>query len=78
MNDAHNIAAVPEQYLRPQQRCEDEQAMHLELGQLVTETSRPLPRAALSVRAAAGLWVLRIFAVVVSLMVIYAFVSQLR
>ena len=78
MNDANHVAAVPEQDRQPQQRCEDEQAMHLELGQLATEISRPVPRAVLSARAAAGLWVLRVFAVLVSLMVIYAFVGQLR
>jgi hypothetical protein len=55
-----------------------EQAVHLERGQLVTETSQPLPRAALTAPAAAGLWALRAFAVLVSLMVIYTFISQLR
>jgi hypothetical protein len=78
MNDAHHAAAVPEQDRLPQQRYEDEPVMHLELGQLVTETSRPVPRAALSARAAAGLWALRVFAVLVSLMVVYTFIGQLR
>ena len=50
----------------------------LERGQLVTETSRPVPRAALSARASAGLWALRAFTVLVSLMVIYTFTDQLR
>ena len=44
----------------------------------MTETSQPVPRAALSASAAAGLWALRAFAVLVSLMVIYTFISQLR
>jgi hypothetical protein len=78
MNDADYSPAVPEQDLQRQQRFEDEQVMHLERGQLVTETSRPVPRAALSARAAAGLWALRVFAVLVSLMVIYTFIDQLR
>lgn len=78
MNDADCSSAVPEPDLQPQQRFEDDQFMHLERGQLVTETSRPVPRAALSARAAAGLWVLRVFAVLVSLMVIYTFTDQLR
>ena len=52
--------------------------MHLERGQLVTETSRPVPRAALGARAVAALWALRVFVVLVSLMVIYTFVDQLR
>jgi hypothetical protein len=78
MNDAHHIAAVPEHDQQPQQRYGDEQPMSLELGQLVTEMSRPVPRAALSARAAAGLWALRVFAVLVSLMVVYAFIGQLR
>jgi hypothetical protein len=50
----------------------------LERGQLVTETSQPLPRAALSARAATGLWALRVFSVLVGLMVIYTFIDQLR
>jgi hypothetical protein len=78
MNDAHHVAAVPEQDLQPHQRYEDEQAIHLELGQLVTEISRPVPRAALSARVAAGLWALRVFGVLVSLMVVYTFIAQLR
>ena len=56
----------------------DEPAGHLQRGQFVAETSRPVPRAALSARAAAGLWALRIFGVIVSLMVIYTFIDQLR
>jgi hypothetical protein len=52
--------------------------MHLERGQLATETSRPVPRAALGACAVAGLWALRVFAVLVSLMVIYTFIDQLR
>ena len=76
MNDAHHGAGPPEQDLQP--RLGNEQAIHLERGQLVTETSRPVPRAALSARAAAGLWALRAFALLVSLMVIYTFIGQLR
>jgi len=78
MNDAHLSFAVPGQDLQRRQRFEDEQVTHLERGQLVTETSRPVPRAALSAHAAAGLWALRVFAVLVSLMVIYTFIGQLR
>jgi hypothetical protein len=78
MNDALQGSGVPQRDRQPPQRFEDEQVMHLERDQLVTETSRPLPRAALSARAAAGLWALRAFAVLVSLMVIYTFIDQLR
>jgi hypothetical protein len=42
----------------------------------VTETSLPVPRAAVSAFVASGLWALRAFAVLVSLMVIYTFISQ--
>ena len=56
----------------------DEPAGHLQRSQFVAETSQPVPRAALSARAAAGLWALRIFGVIVSLMVIYTFIDQLR
>ena len=78
MNDVHQGPGVLEHDRQPQQRFEDEQVMHIERGQLVTETSRPVPRAALSARAAAALWALRVFVVLVSLMVIYTFIDQLR
>ena len=57
---------------------EEELIMHLERDQFVAETSRPVPRAKLRRRSVAALWALRVFAVVVSLMVIYTFVSQLH
>jgi hypothetical protein len=49
----------------------------LERDQLVMDTSRPLGRMALSRRMIVGLWALRVFVTVVSLMIIYTFVSQL-
>jgi hypothetical protein len=58
-------------------RAEDELIMHLERDQLVAETSRPVPRAALGRRAVAALWALRAVVVVLGAMVIYAFVDQL-
>jgi hypothetical protein len=78
MNNAHHSSGTPEQDLRPQRRSGHEQVMHLDRGQLAAETSRPVPRAVLSAPAAAGLWALRVFAVLVSLMVVYTFISQLR
>jgi len=78
VNHVHHSPGGPEHDPQPQQRPEDEQVMHLEPGQLVTETSRPVPRAALGPGAAAALWALRVFAVLVSLMVIYTFVGQVR
>ena len=50
---------------------------YLEPAQLVSDTSRRLPRVTLGPRAGAGLWALRLFAIILSLMVIYTFVSQL-
>jgi hypothetical protein len=70
--------AIPERDLQAQERHEDELIMHLERDQFVAETSRPVPRAPLSARARAGLWALRVFVVIVSLMVIYTFFEQLR
>jgi hypothetical protein len=52
--------------------------MHLARGQLVAETSRAVPPAALSARTTGGLWALRVFVVLVSLMVIYTFIDQLH
>jgi hypothetical protein len=57
---------------------DDQMIMHLERDQIVAETSRPVPRAALSSRATASLWALRVFVVIVSLMVIYTFFEQLH
>jgi hypothetical protein len=50
---------------------------YLEADQLSAETSRPVPRAHLSRTVLAGLWALRVFAVIVGAMVIYVFVAQL-
>jgi len=78
MNDAHHSSSPQEQDLQPPESSKDKQVAHLERDQLVAETSRPVPRAALSARTAAGLWALRVFAVLVSLMVIYTFIAQLH
>ncbi len=63
---------------QPPERGEDEPVAHLQRGQFVAETSQPVPPAPLSARAAVGLWALRVFVVLVSLMVIYTFIHQLR
>ena len=78
MNDAREGTGAGEQDRQPSEPFPGKQVTHLEHGQLVAETSRPVPRAALSARAAAGLWALRVFVVLVSLMVIYTFIDQLR
>jgi hypothetical protein len=58
--------------------ADDEQlVMYLEPDQLVTDKSRPIPRAPLGKQANAALWALRVFVLIVSAMVIYTFVSQL-
>jgi hypothetical protein len=50
---------------------------HLELDQFVAQTSRPVTRAELGPRARAGLWALRVAAIVLGAMVVYTFVYQL-
>jgi hypothetical protein len=50
---------------------------YLEADQLAAETSRPVPRAVLSHKAIVALWALRVFVVVLSVLVVYVFVSQL-
>jgi hypothetical protein len=69
---------VAERHRQPRERFEEELIMYLERDQFVAETSRPVQRAPLSARATAGLWALRVFVVLVSLMVIYTFVDQLH
>ena len=63
---------------QPDEPYEDETIMHLERDQFVAETSQPVARAPLSPRSTAALWALRLFAVVVSLMVVYTFIQQLH
>jgi hypothetical protein len=72
------VALEEERDPRRRGRPEDELIMHLERDQLVAETSRPLERAALGVRGTAAVWALRVFAVIVSAMVIYTFIDQLH
>ena len=77
MNYACRSPRIPRQCpLR--ERLEAGPVTLLDPGQLVAQTSRPVPRAALSASAAAGLWALRIFVIIVSLMVVYTFVHQLH
>ena len=69
---------IRESDLQRQERAEDELIMHLERDQFVVETSRPVPAAELDRHAIFGLWALRVFVVLVSAMVIYTFVANLR
>jgi hypothetical protein len=78
IDDAPESSGIDERNLQSQERYEDELIAHLERDQFVAETSRPVPRAPLSARASTGLWALRVFVVLVSLMVIYTFVEQLH
>jgi len=55
----------------------DEFVAFLEPDQLVAHTSRRVPPARLRRRTRTALWALRIFVVLVSLMVIYTFITQL-
>jgi hypothetical protein len=63
--------------LAPEYQRDEVLPNYLEADQLAAQTSRPVPRAVLSSKAIVGLWALRVFVVVLSLMVIYVFVSQL-
>ena len=76
--DADRLHRVTEPHRPRAEPPEDELIMHLERDQFVAETSRPVPSAPLSARANAGLWMLRVFVVLVSLMVVYTFIDQLR
>jgi hypothetical protein len=78
MNDTPESSAIREQDLQARERFEDELILHLERDQFVAETSRPVPQAVLGARTTAALWALRVFVVLVSLMVIYTFIDQLR
>jgi hypothetical protein len=60
------------------QRHDEELITFLEHEQLVSDRSMAVPPAPLSGRAKAALWILRVFALIVSFMVIYTFVIQLH
>jgi len=78
---APQLAEIPKPDLpdpQPPERSKDELVFHLERDQFVAETSRPVTRATLSRRATAGLWALRVFVLLVSLMVVYTFIDQLH
>ena len=50
---------------------------HLEPAQLDAHARRPVAPAALSGRTRAGLWALRVFAFIVTAMILYTFITQL-
>jgi hypothetical protein len=52
--------------------------MFLERDQFVADASRAVPRIEFSARAKLALWALRVFVIVVSVMVVYTFIDQLR
>lgn len=60
-----------------EERLEQEMVMFLERDQLSVDRRAPLPRARLRPGARVGLWVLRVFTLVVSSMVLYTFFTSL-
>jgi hypothetical protein len=58
-------------------REREELVMYLERDQLASDRGQPVPRADLSRGVNVGLWALRVFALVVSAMVVYTFIAQL-
>jgi len=55
----------------------EELVMFLERDQLVSDRARPVAPARLSPRARAGLWALRVVAILLSAMVVYTFIAHL-
>jgi hypothetical protein len=79
MDDPLPSAADARRDVPADERPEEESTiMHLERDQLVAETFRPVSQARLGARAKVGLWALRAFVLIVSLMVIYTFIEQLH
>jgi hypothetical protein len=75
-----DINTTPQESAQPRQpqRDGEELIMFLEQEQFVSDRSIAVPPARLSGHAKAALWLLRIFALIVSFMVIYTFVAQLH
>jgi hypothetical protein len=61
----------------PANEQEEDLVDFLEPDQLAVDRSRPVPRYQLTPQTSFWLWVLRVFVVVVSAMVIYTFFAQL-
>jgi hypothetical protein len=59
------------------EREREELVMYLERDQLASDKRQPVPRARLSRRTDIALWALRVFALVLSAMVVYVFIAQL-
>ena len=80
MTSPTNIHGAPQASTEQGQPSRDgeELIMFLEQEQLVSDRSIAVPPARLSRRAKTALWLLRIFALIVSFMVIYTFASQLH
>jgi hypothetical protein len=57
---------------------DEELIQALEPDQLVSETSKPLPRYQLSPITNVALWLLRLFVFLMTALVVYAFVKALR
>jgi hypothetical protein len=70
----HGVIGEPRRHLAGDH---EQLVEYLESDQLVEERARPLGPARLSDPAAAGLWVLRVFAIVMAAMVIYTFAAHL-
>ena len=75
-NDTRRKTPLTEPSLQSHERLEDELLFHLELGQFVDEIARPVPRAHLTPRVKIGLWLLRLFILATSIMVIYTVIAQ--
>jgi hypothetical protein len=77
VSDETGLTPVIDAQSGPGLHDREELVEFLESDQLVEERARPVSRAQLSERAAAGLWALRVLAIVLAAMVIYTFVAQL-
>jgi hypothetical protein len=77
-DDADPLDTARDGWAAPVDEHGEELIMHLERDQLVAETFRPVAPARLGRRALLGLWALRVFAVLVSAMVLYTFLARLH
>ena len=68
---------TPHLVVDAKKRADQQLVMFLERDQLAAGTSVPLPRAPLERRVRTALWVLRVFVILLSIMVIYTFASRL-
>lgn len=78
MSESRGRFSIKTTFVQAREGSDGDLVMFLVPNQLVADTFRPVPRASLSRRTRGALLVLRVFVLLVTTMVIYAFATHLH